>query len=226
MPKTFIISLGGSLIVPDQVNVQFLKKFRQFIVTRIASGNKFIIVCGGGKQARWYQQELEKVTRPSKDELDWIGIYATRFNAQLVRLMFGKLAHSIVVEDPNKKTNFKKKILIAGGWMPGRSTDDDAVRLAKQYGARAIINLSNIDRVYTKDPRKFTDATPIDSISWEKFKKIVGTTWNPGANVPFDPTAAKFAEKNKLRVIIANGKNLKNLGNILEEKKFIGTIIG
>jgi uridylate kinase len=109
--------------------------------------------------------------------------------------------------------------------MPGRSTDDDAVRLAHIYGAKTVINLSNIDYVYTKDPRKFKDAKKIESISWEDFRKIVGNKWDPGKNAPFDPTAAKTAEKNRMKVIIANGKNLKNLKDILGNKKFRGTTI-
>jgi uridylate kinase len=99
------------------------------------------------------------------------------------------------------------------------------VRLAKAYGARTVINLSNIDFVYSKDPRKFKDAKKIESISWGNFRKIVGNKWDPGKNLPFDPTAAKLAQKLKLKVIIANGKNLKNLKNILNNNKFRGTII-
>ncbi len=159
--------------------------------------------------------------------MSWIGweFSSTRLNAQLVRLMFGKLAHGGIVEDPNIKLSFKEKILVAGGWMPGRSTDDDAVRLAKIYGAGTVINLSNIDYVYTKDPRKFKDAKLIKDISWKDFRKIVGNKWDPGKNLPFDPTAAKLAEQLKLKVIIANGKNLGNLKNILEGKNFKGTTV-
>ena len=119
----------------------------------------------------------------------------------------------------------KERWQVGRGWMPGRSTDDDAVRLANAYRANYVINLFDQDFAYTKDPRKFKDAKKIESISWADFRKIVGNKWDPGKNVPFDPTAAKFAQKLKLKVIIANGKNLKNLQNILKGKKFKGTMI-
>lgn len=225
MSKLFIISLGGSLINPQEVNAIFLKKFKKLILTQIKRGNRFVLITGGGALCRQYQQALKTIGQPSNNELDWLGIYSTRLNARLVQLMFGKLAHPTIVEDPNKKVKFKEKILVAGGWMPGRSTDDDAVRLAKVYNASTVINLSNINYVYTKDPRKFKDAKLIKEISWKNFRKIVGDKWDPGANKPFDPTAARLAEKIKLKVIITNGKNLKNLQNILEEKKFTGTVI-
>jgi len=226
MPKLFVISVGGSLINPGQVDVNFLKNFQRLIISQTQKGHRFILITGGGKPARDYLDTLKIISNPKADDLDWMGIYATRLNAQLVRLMFGKLSHPIVIKDPNKKVAFKQKILVAGGWMPGRSTDDDAVRLAKIYGADTVVNLSNINYVYTKDPRKFKDAKLIKQISWKDFRKIVGSRWDPGKNLPFDPTAAKLAELSRLKVIIANGKNLKNLKNILEDKKFQGTIIG
>ncbi len=225
MSKLFVISLGGSLINPGEVDVKFLKDFRRLILAKVKKGNRFILITGGGALCRHYQQALSKIARPSATDLDWLGIYTTRLNAQLIRLMFNKLTHASIVEDPNKTLRFNEKVLVGGGWTPGRSTDDDAVRLAKIYGAKVIINLSNIDYVYTKDPKKFKNAKKIENISWNNYLKLIGKTWRPGANLPFDPTAAKFAKQNKLKVIIANGKNLRNLKNILSEKKNIGTII-
>lgn len=223
--KLFVISLGGSLINPGEIDAAFLKSFKALIDSYVKKRCRFILITGGGRPARAYQSALTGTTKPSKDDLDWMGIFATRLNAQLVRLMFGKLAHKSIIEDPNITVNFKEKILVAGGWMPGRSTDDDAVRLAKVYGAQTIINLSNIDYVYTKDPRKFKDAQKIESISWKDLQKIIGTKWTPGANTPFDPIAAKFANQHKLSVVIANGKNLQNLKNILDGKKIQGTVV-
>lgn len=225
MKKLFIISLGGSRINPGQVDANFLKRFRALILNQIKKGNRFILTTGGGALCRHYQGALKNIGRPSNIDLDWLGIYATRFNAQLVRLSFGKLAYRLVIEDPNKKVNFKEKVLVAGGWMPGRSTDDDAVRLAKAYGSNTVINLFDQDYVYDKDPRKYPNAKKIENTSWDDFRKIVGSRWDPGKNAPFDPTAAKLAQKLKLKVIIANGKNLKNLTNILEDKKFKGTTV-
>jgi uridylate kinase len=97
--------------------------------------------------------------------------------------------------------------------------------LAKTYGAKTVINLSNINYLFNKDPKKFKDAKKIPTINWQGLFKIIGNKWLPGANLPFDPMAGKLAEKNQIKVIIANGKNLKNLKNILENKKFIGTEI-
>ena len=116
--------------------------------------------------------------------------------------------------------------MVAAGWKPGFSSDNDAVLLAERYSGDTVINLSNIEKVYTDDPKKNPDAKPIDSISWTDFRKMIGDEWIPGKNVPFDPIASRHAEKTGIKVICASGRNIENLENILEERPFIGTVIG
>ena len=85
MPKTIVLSLGGSLIFPKGVDIEFLKNFRKTIEKYVRKGHKFVIICGGGKIARELQQAASKVSKPTNEELDWLGIYATRLNAKLIR---------------------------------------------------------------------------------------------------------------------------------------------
>ena len=224
--KTYIISLGGSLIVPNEVDYKFIKKFRELILKKVKAGNKFIIVCGGGGLNSKYNEAGKKIRKLNNNELDWIGIHATRYNAQFVRILFGDLAHGKIITDPHQKIATKKPIIIGSGYEPGWSTDYDAVYLAKTYGAKSVANLSNIDYAYDKDPKKYKDAKKIKEISWKDFRKIVGNKWNPGLNAPFDPVASKHAQKLGLKVIIAEGKNIKNLEKIFEGEKFQGTVIG
>ena len=122
--------------------------------------------------------------------------------------------------------DFKGRILVAAGWKPGFSTDNDAVLLAEKLGAKTVVNLSNIEKVYTDDPRTNPDAKPLDTISWDDFRKMVGDEWTPGKNCPFDPIASKRAASNGISVICAGGKNIENIRNILDDKDFIGTKIG
>lgn len=223
--KTYIISLGGSLIFPNEIDAVFLKRFREFILDQAKKGRKFVIICGGGAINREYNDALRKIMKPSDNDLDWLGIQATKMNAFFVRTLFGNNAYECVFDNPTKRIKTNKKVIVGSGWKPGWSTDLDSVLAAKTYNADMIINLTNVDYVYTKDPRKYKDAKIIKEISWKDFRKIVGNRWSPRLNAPFDPVAARMAQKNKARVIIANGKNLKNLKNILDGKKFKGTSI-
>lgn len=225
MKKLIVLSLGGSLIVPEEIDVKYLKSFKKLILNQLRRGHRFIIVTGGGRTARRYQGALKQISVVSNDELDWMGIGATKINALLIRLVFGQLSHSEVSEKHSRKLNFKEKILLGAGFGAGHSSDYDAVELAETYGSQTVINLSNIDYVYTKDPRKFKDAKKIERISWNEYLKMVGSKWVPGSNFPFDPVAAKLAKKHGQTVIIVNGKNLNNLQRIFAGKSFKGTVI-
>ncbi|NCU42545.1 MAG: UMP kinase, partial [Candidatus Moranbacteria bacterium] len=109
------------------------------------------------------------------------------------------------------------------GYRPGCSTDYDAVLLAKYLDITSLVNLSNIDYVYTKDPRKYKDAEKVEKISWKDFRNIVGNIWSPGLNAPFDPVASRLAEEINLEVAIMNGKDLENFKNYLDGEIYKGT---
>ena len=225
--ETIVISLGGSVMAPSQIDVDFLHRFRQLILKFVHNGSRFAIICGGGKTAREYQDAARKVVNAVHEDLDWLGIHATRLNAHLLRTIFREMAHANVVKNPNEKITLKEseKDVVAAGWKPGRSTDYIAVLLAKNLGARTVINITNTDYVYDKDPSKFGDAKPLHAVSWKDFRKLIGVSkWSPGLNTPFDPVAAKVAEKLKLRVAVM-GKDLQNLENFMVGKQFTGTLI-
>ncbi len=221
-----ILSVGGSIIIPKTgFDIKFLKKFRKLIIERIEKGERFIIVIGGGATCRTYQEAAKAVTNQSSQDLDWIGIYTTIYNAQFVKSLFKDIAHKDVITNPNVKVKTSKSLIIAAGYKPGCSTDKDAVLLAKTYKAKQVFNLSNIDYVFDKDPNKYKDAKKITDISWSEFQKIVGTEWDPGLSAPFDPIASLLATKLKLKVSILNGTDLKTVSNALSNKKFTGTVI-
>ncbi|MFH1255300.1 MAG: UMP kinase [bacterium] len=224
--KTFVISIGGSLIAPKQgIDWRFLKEFRAFILEKIKQGNKFFLIAGGGRTARDYVAAAEQVVKIERDDLDWLGIHATRLNAHLLRTVFRKHAHPEIIKNPLVKMQSSKKIIVASGWKPGWSTDYVAVIIAREYGAETILNLSNIDYVYDKDPNKHKNAKMIEKINWPEFRKLVGNKWSPSLNAPFDPIASKKAQSLKLEVAIINGKNIGNLENYMSGKKFKGTVI-
>ncbi len=226
--ETIILSVGGSLIVPgDEVDIDFLKKLNSFVRDQIKKGKRFIIVTGGGSIARRYIGAGKSVIGElTNDDLDWLGIHSTRLNAHLVRTIFQDIAHPVIIKDYAKKIkNWKEPVIIGSGWKPGRSTDYCATVLAINYHASVIINMSNIDYVFDKDPRVFKDAQPIKKTTWDFFEKIVGDEWVPGVNAPFDPIASQLAKKQRLTVIVAHGKKFRNLENVLNGEPFIGTVI-
>lgn len=224
--KTYVISLGGSLIVPSEnIDWKFLKKFRSLILNQTKKGGKFYLVAGGGATCRKYNEAAKKIVKIAPEDLDWLGIHSSRLNAHLLRTIFRNVAHPEIIKNPTFKMPTNKKIVIGGGWKPGWSTDYVATMIAQEYEVKTIINLSNIDYAYDRDPKKYKDAKKIEKINWKNFRKIVGNKWVPGLSTPFDPIASKKGEQLGLKVIIMNGKKLNNLENYLENKKFKGTTI-
>lgn len=220
-----VFSLGGSIICPDKVAIAYIKSFVNLIKEKVSLGMKFAIITGGGKIARDYRDALIASGITDTYILDLMGIDATRYNAELIRYSFGDLAEPKIFLDPTHLELTGKSILIGGGWKPGHSSDGSAVALAQTLGAKKLVNLSNIDYVYTDDPRKNPNATKIEKIDWVEFRKLLPEGWNPGISAPFDPIAAKMAQDMNLEVVVMNGNNLENLKNYIEGKEFLGTVI-
>lgn len=223
--ERIVVSVGGSLIVPDGIDTDFLSRFKTLILEKVQRGFSFTIIAGGGKTARRYQDAAHAVTPLSRQDLDWIGIHGTRLNAQLLRNIFVGYAHPQIIKNPTIDIEAEEPIIIAAGWQPGWSTDYCAVLVAKNLGARRLVNLSNIDYVYDSDPKKNADAKKIEKISWPDFRALIPKEWDPGLSSPFDPIAAREAETLGLEVAIINGGKLEEFSNYLDSKPFAGTTI-
>ena len=224
--KKIVMSLGGSLIVPEGIDTKFVKAFVSFIKEYVEKGYSFMLITGGGRLARVYGDALKDVIQPSNFELDLLGISITKTNAEFIKICLGDLAYESIVQDPDVIPETKKPVLVGGGWKPGNSSDLAAVHAAKSLGAKRVINLTNIDYVYDSDPNKNVNAKPIENISWVDFLLLFpDNNWVPGANRPFDPIASCEAQNDGQEVVIINGKNLENLGACIEGKKFVGTVI-
>lgn len=216
-----IISLGGSLVCPKKVDTTYLQLFSK-LVSKVSKIQRVIVIVGGGAISRTYQ-EIGRTFTSNPTLLDWIGIMATRLNAQLVAAALG--CKEPIITDPTKIINSSTAMIVGAGWKPGCSTDHDAVLLAQQSGASTILNLTNQEAVYTSDPKKNKSAQPIPSLSWKKYKSLIKKNWRPGLSTPFDPTASKEAMRQGLTVFIIHGKRLDQVLLAIQGKPFQGTII-
>lgn len=225
LTETVVISVGGSLIVPDEINTEFLQKLKRVLLSRAREGMHFILITGGGYPTRWYQKKAREMGVADAEALDWMGIYSTYLNASLLLSILGESAVSIIGKDPFISHVREAPILVGGGWKPGASSDRAAVRMARLVGARRMVNLSNISYVYDQDPRINENAQAFPKLSWSEFQDIIPKEWEPGMNVPFDPIAAKEAKKQDLEVAVIHGRHLIELEHYLAEKSFKGTLI-
>lgn len=225
--ETVVMSVGGSLIVPDQIDTTFLINLKNLIISETASGRRFIIIAGGGRTARRYQDAAAAVTDLTRDDLDWLGIHATHLNGHLLRTIFRDIAYHVMIKNPDEIMDVPKhyQVVIAGGYRPGSSTDLRAVQIAGRVNAAKVINLSNTDYIYTDNPHTNPDAKAIEDMTWPELRATIPAEWNPGMSVPFDPVAAKEAERIDLEIAQINGDKLGELQKYLNDEEFVGTRI-
>lgn len=222
-----IIHLGGSIIVGEGIQAQYLSQFREFLLKFLKKGRRFVVVAGGGSIARQYQKVASGIVDLSNEDKDWLGIHATRLNAHLLRAIFFDVAHPVVLDDPTKEIEDESKynLFIASGWRPGWSTDYIAVLIAKRYNAEQFIIATKVPYVYEEDIEKNGNAKHFENLSWAEYRKMVGDVWTPGLRSPVDPIAAKLAEELGVEAIVIQGTDLGNFERLLKEEKFTGTVI-
>jgi uridylate kinase len=223
--NTIVIDLGGSIVHPGAIDVDYIKQLDKFIRKEIKKGRRFLIVVGGGKLARVFIEAAEQIAPITDEEKDWIGVYATRLNGQLLRAIFEDVVDPIVIHRRYKLDSIRYPVTIASGWQPGWSTDFVSMALASDLDIKEVIIAGKPDHVYDKDFSKYPDAKLFTEMTWREYRKLIPSKWKPGFSSPVDPVAAKHAESHKLTGIVIDGRDLKNFKDLLDGKKFEGTII-
>lgn len=224
--KEVVISLGGSLIFQDSIDYDYLKSLKNLLL-KYSKSFKFVIVVGGGKTARTYMEPLTKEGLSVK-EVCLTGIRITRLNARFMHKFFGKNPASKIPKSLKEVESILKKnnIIFCGSlrYKADNTSDGTAAEIAS-YLKTDFINLTNVNGLYTKDPRKFKDAKFISKISFSDFYKMADFSYKPGQHFVLDQSAARIIKRYNIKTTILNGKNLKNLENFLNNKEFIGTVI-
>jgi len=221
-----VISVGGSILVPSDIDTAYIKDFAK-LANELSSKHKIAIVTGGGRTARKYIAPAREFGA-SEIFCDMIGISATRLNARLLSAAIGDKAN---MEPPREFMTAMKaidfgKIVVMGGTHPGHSTDAVSALLAEYVGADLLINASDVDGIYDKDPEKHKDADRYDRIPIDKLVDMV-KSYSAGAGKYelVDILAAKIIQRSKTKTIFVNGRDLKNLKNAIEGKNFTGTVV-
>jgi uridylate kinase len=225
--EVIVLSLGGSLIIPNEINFNYLKKFKE-ILLKNTNKYKFIVVCGGGSIARKYINALKKIGKEEHLQ-SLIGISSTRTNARFMSYFFGL---NPIKGIPHKMKEIKEylkeqDIVFCGAleYKPHQTSDSTSADIAKTLKTK-FINLTNVPKgLHDKNPMEYKNAKFIPKISWTNFEKMAGKIkFKPGLHFDLDSSASKIIAKNKIPTYII-GNQVKELNNFLTNKKFIGTTI-
>ncbi len=221
-----MVSLGGSIIVPDDNDEVFLKRFADMIGS-LCERYQIYLVCGGGKIARYYIS-VGRALGLSEHELDEMGIMTTRLNATLVAHALGDTAVGKVPIDVLEahRLEQKGKVLVMGGTVPGHTTDAVSAMLAREVGAVRIVNGTSVDAAYTADPRKDPDAKRLSKISHRQLYELVNVGLHgAGPSNVFDRLGAQIAQEGHIDLCIVNGRNLDEMKAAIEGRPIQGTVV-
>ncbi len=209
------ISLGGSLLTGKSED-EFVKldparfsKYAQVIRGLHNDGHQLMVVCGGGKPARYFI-DIAKTIGASPEVLDYLGIKSSHINALLFMAALGNIAEQpTVYETPGERFDGREpgKVWIGGGHKPGTSTDYRTVAFAEAMGADLVINATDIDGVYDKNPKTHPDAKKLPELTFEQLETIIkdNTRQAPGEYGLFDLAAVKKSLETKIPVAIIDG---------------------
>ena len=209
------ISLGGSLLTGKSSD-DYVKldpaRFSKYadVITRLhQDGHQLMVVCGGGKPARYFI-DIAKTYNTSTEVLDYLGIRSSHINALLFMAALGDIAEQpTVYETPGEAFDNRTpgKVWIGGGHRPGTSTDYRTVQFAEAMGADLIINATDIDGVYDKNPSVHSDAKKLPELTFEELEAIIteNTSQAPGEYGLFDLAAVKLSKEIRVPVAIIDG---------------------
>lgn len=223
-----VISLGGSLIIPEKINEKFLDDFKK-VILKNTKKYRFVIVCGGGKTARNYINGLKNQKINNKEYLQsLLGVSTTRLNARFMTYFFGDDANKGVPHEMIDVENLlkKNKVVFCGAlrYAKNQTSDSTAAKLAHHFNCD-FINLTDVNGLYDKNPKKFRSAKFIPEISHKNFLGMFSKMkFEPGQHFVLDQTAGKLIKKNNIKTFIL-GSNANNLDNLLNGRHFVGSVI-
>lgn len=220
-----VISVGGSILIPDQNDSVYIGKLAKMLKSA-SETVRICVVVGGGKIARYYTVTGRELGG-SEDQLDMLGIGCTRLNAGLLALALGETSSTDIPLDVKTAAEMfrKGKIVVMGGTEPGHTTDAVATMLARELGAKLVINATSVDAVYSDDPRKNPNAEKYDSLTIDRLEELVYSDHGAGKSSVFDPLGVKIAKEKGIDIAMVDGRNLTELENAILGKPFSGTYI-
>ena len=219
------VKLGG-FSFPLELDVEEIKKYGGLFSELKRKGNQLIVVTGGGKNARKYIEAARNLGA-SEAVCDQIGILVTRLNARLLITSMGDDAYPKVPETIEDLRHYFEsgRVIVMGGLQPGHSTNAVTALAAESIGASVLVNLTNVDGVYTADPKKDPKAKKFDEISTDKLLSLIsGEEMTAGSYELLDPVSVRIIERSHIPTWIVSGEDPENILKILKGKH-VGTKI-
>lgn len=223
--EVVVLKLSGNLFFSDEFDniVSLLKE-----VTKRQRKLRLVIVAGGGSIARQYI-EIARKAGADQASLDELGIEASRLNALILIKALGRSAASSVptslssLVEKFEIAHRDKSIVVVGGLQPGQSTNGVGALIAEKLRAKTFVNATDVDGVYTKDPRKYKRARLLTRVTPQDLERILSNeSVVAGGYDLMDPIALKLIKRSKINVRITKCDSA-TLRRLFEENENVGT---
>jgi uridylate kinase len=183
-------------------------------------GTEVAIVVGGGNVVRGVEVSSRGVSRPTGDTM---GMLATMMNClaleaaierkgtparTLSAFVMPEISELFTRSAAHKYLAEGKIVLLGGGTgNPFFTTDTTAVLRAAEIGAQAVLKATNVDGVYSADPKKDPSA--------RRFDRLTHSQAIDGGYKVMDATAFALARETSLPIIVFSIAEPGSIGAIL-----------
>jgi uridylate kinase len=230
--RRVVIKLSGESFAGRQafgIDQPTIDRIATDLIAARALGVEVAVVVGGGNIFRGVEVSSRGVSRPTGDTM---GMLATVMNClaleaalerqgqparTLSALAMPQVCELFTRDAAHKYLAEGRIVLLAGGTgNPFFTTDTTAVLRAGEIGAQAVLKATNVDGVYSADPRQ-------DPLA-KRFERLTHSQALAGGYKVMDATAFALARETSLPIIVFSIAQPGSIGAILSGTGY-GTIV-
>lgn len=179
-----LVKLSGEALMGTEsfgIHQPTVRQICQDLVEAANIGVEIAVVIGGGNIFRGAQMSGMGLTRPAADSMGMLGtvMNAIALEAQIQALGHNARAMSAVAMPSVVETYTRQQagdhlskgriVILAGGTgNPYFTTDTGGALRAAELDCKVMLKATNVDGVYSADPKKVPDARRYDKISFDE----------------------------------------------------------
>jgi len=220
-----VVRVGGS-VVASPPNSVLIGRYADLLKDLKEQGHEVVAVVGGGALARDFIKVAGELGLDEANR-DWAAIYVSRLFAQLFVMRLGEAGCGTVPVSLDEAVACLKrgKIVVMGGLKPGMTTDTVAAMIGERVDADLLVKASDVDGIFTKDPKKYPDAEKIDELGFKDLTRLFEENRHKaGIHQILDPEAVKILRKGGVKMVVVNGVKPENVLLAVKGEK-VGTTI-
>ncbi len=221
--RRVVVKLSGEYLAGPQpfgIDQTTIDAVADDLIAARAMGVELAVVIGGGNIFRGVEVSARGVSRPTGDAM---GMLATVMNCLALEAALerrGQAAHvlsalampeicDLFTRAAAQQSLAAGKIVLLGGGTgnPFFTTDTTAVLRAGEIGAEAVLKATNVDGVYSADPKKDPSA--------RRFDRLTHSQALEGGYKVMDATAFALARETGVPIIVFSIAEKGSIGAIL-----------